>query len=545
MWKLNDEDRELLELEQKWESISHETEYPSWYERGDILNCDVLEGEEVENWEQRDDVDRQCSFFEQQKRNEAAIWNEPLGNTACSPAWEPRSFAVVPEQVRVQMKPAESQVLEGTVVLEKKSLLPFDVVQELIRREKIVIHRNAIYFYDGRIFRLMVREEMERLIVDLCRGQVEKVGTPSFVKNIYDALYREPTICEPDFEASPDHLVFEDGVLNLKTGAFHGHTPSICATSMLRVNYQRGCQLGCPSFDRFVRDIADGDVQLEQRIWEALGYIFTQDHRAKCFFLLQGPPDSGKSVLGDFVRVCYERDAVSALDLRSLSKNFAKADLIGKSLCIDLDLSAAVIDDGAISELKKLTGRDLLSTDIKYMSRVSFVNTAKILYASNHPVLGTGVDEAFLRRMIVIPLKKTIPKEKQDFYLREKLANERDAVVVKALRFYKNLRARNYEFSGNYEANSTITTSEDLVSKLCRFYLECCELAEGWTPTEVLYSAFVAKYGEICTKRTFSEKLNVVLKNFGVKAEKDRQRINGKGNPVYGFEGIRIRCMQV
>ena len=147
-------------------------------------------------------------------------------------------------------------------------------------------------------------------------------------------------------------------------------------------------------------------------------------------------------------RGCINQEAVSSLDLHSFGKNFALADLIGKRLCIDLDLPANCINGGAVSLLKKLTGGDLLSTDIKYMPRINFINTAKFLFATNHPILVDTPDEAFWQRMIVIPFVNSIPREQQDHGLLDKFEAERSAIVVKALGYYRQLRANNYIFTG-------------------------------------------------------------------------------------------------
>lgn len=362
------------------------------------------------------------------------------------------------------------------------------------------------------------------------------------MEQVFKFLQLEPSICDDDLVPSPDVLVFLDGVLNLKTGTFSLHTPDIFSTGYLNASYKSGKRKSCPCFDQFVADIADNDPLLVQRIWVAVGYTLTQDYRAKVFILFQGVPDSGKSVLGNFIRGCINPEGSTSLDLHSFGKNFALADIVGKRLCIDLDLPGGIINERAASFLKKMTGGDLLSTDVKYMPRVSFVNTAKLLFGTNHAIFTPIDDSAFSRRIVVIPFTKSIPQSEQDLNLLASLEAERDAVVVKALSAYYKLRDNQYIFSGDFKVNDTIADGEKLCDEILQFFNQDCEeQVDTWTPTDVFYEKFIEKYGEICAKNIFSETFWTVVKAVLPSVEKRRGRVNGKGNPVYGYLGIRLR----
>lgn len=419
----------------------------------------------------------------------------------------------------------------------------YDVAQELLARETILIHRDAVYFFDGLIYRLMKKEEILRLIVRHCRSAVKEVGAPNFVQDIYKFILSEPNICVQKFEPSPDEVVFLDGVCDLRTLRLKPHTPMTYSTRLLQVNYQQGIGKGCPNFDRFVKSIAQGNRTLEHRIWQALGYLLVEDQRAKCFILLQGVHDSGKSVFGRFVKSFFDMDSISGLELHALDGNFSKSDLMGKALWLDLDLPSGALKEKAISELKKITGGDPLSADIKYMPRATFINRAKVLFATNHALLSDACDEAFERRIIVIPFTRTIPQDEQDFDLDAKLWQERDAVAVKAIHAFLDLKASKYQFAGNYPINAIVSPGEDLVSKIMSFVSEHCEEAERWVPTDVFYAAFTSIYGPICNKNTFSERFYLCSLSIYPHVSRKRDRLNPKGNPLNGYKGISLKSI--
>ena len=52
-----------------------------------------------------------------------------------------------------------------------------------------------------------------------------------------------------------------------------------------------------------------GDNLLAQRIFEVIGYLLVSDSSKKYFFLFQGAADSGKSILANFIRGCFNPEA--------------------------------------------------------------------------------------------------------------------------------------------------------------------------------------------------------------------------------------------
>lgn len=444
---------------------------------------------------------------------------------------EPTPQALKKPETSAQKSPKE----------KPKKLTPRDVANVFCTAEDIVITGNAMYWFDEIIYRLMAKEDMRRLIVEKCRSAVEQIGTSGFVEDVFRCVFDEPRICQRDIQPSPDELVFLDGVLNLKTGSFTKHSPKIFATSYLTVNYRNGLTTSCPRFDNFVATISNGNPVLERRIWEMLGYIFTQDQRGKVFFVLQGPSDSGKSILGNFVRKCFNKEAVSSLELHSLGKDFSKSDLIGRRLCLDLDLPAGPINVNAVNNLKKLTGSDPVTTNVKYMPYVSFLNTAKFLYATNHALYYEYTDGAFERRIVVIPFTKVIPQSEQNFDLLSQLEQEKDAVAVKALSFYYELRERHYIFSGDFTINATVSGGVNLPDLVAQFFNESCMEADVWTSTSEFYEEFCRQHGMMCAMNTFSEVLYLIAKGAYPSVEKKRGRINGQGNPVGGYLGLALR----
>lgn len=500
---------------------------------------------------------------DQRIAQEAAIWGnvvpfaQPINqigrmihvaNTYLPPEVKPQvEPSTEPEPKQKDEKP-QSNAQSETEPIQKKGAAkrpsPYDVAQALMDQETFLIHREAVYYFDGIVYRVLMKGEMLRLIVRHCRSAVKEVGSTKFVDEIYKFILNEPNICCREFEPSPDEVVCLDGVLNLNTMRLKPHTPATHSTRLLQISYSEGARRDCPYFDQFVRNIAQGDRVLERRIWQALGYLLVEDQRAKCFILLQGVHDSGKSVFGRFVKSLFDSDSISGLELHALSGNFSKSDLMGKALWMDMDLPSGALKETVVSELKKITGGDPLSADIKYMPRATFINRAKSLFATNHALLSDVSDEAFERRMVVIPFTRTIPQAEQDFDLDFKLWQERDAVAVKAIHAFLDLRANKYQFAGDYPINSVVSHEEDLISKVMCFVCEHCVEANSWAPTDLFFAEFVSIYGQICNKNIFSAHFFLCARSLYPQIGKRRKRVTSDGNPVYGYDGIALKAKQ-
>lgn len=233
--------------------------------------------------------------------------------------------------------------------------IAYAVTQELLARVKIKILGEAIYSYTGHFYQHITAENLRRLIMALCRSQVESEGNSRLVEEVYRLLMVEPTICEKPEQISSYLVSFTNGVLDLKTGQLHPHDPRFNTYYEIDAKYAAFSQAH-PVFDKFVMSLTRGDPDMALRILEIIGYCLVPDTKGKVFFVFQGVPDSGKSVLAAFIRGCFNNDATVAMDILSLGERFAASSLIGKQLCTSMDLPSTALSSKTVSTFKQLTG---------------------------------------------------------------------------------------------------------------------------------------------------------------------------------------------
>ena len=250
-----------------------------------------------------------------------------------------------------------------------------------------------------------------------------------------------------------------------------------------------------PFFDHMVETAAQGDSGFEQRLLECLGVILT-GYPCKRFFVFEGPSDSGKSQLARFLREILGTTSCFAVnDIEQFSARFLTGMLPGKLLCVCSDVSDKPLTPKAVGLIKQLTGDDLILGERKYRDANVFENTAKLLFLTNFPlqIWGARLDPAFLKRMVKIPFRYSVPEEDQIPDLYRHFLYEAGGIIWKALQALESLIERGGTFTSLSNESDmhdveAVPTQQDLVRQ---FIQERCKLREGAsTPIDVLWKAY-------------------------------------------------------
>lgn len=497
------------------------------------------------------DQAREFELFDPEYPVEELEAQEEADANQCLPAPVQANTTQSVALVKTSGSPAQAiQPVRGTVlsrsvqnaVRGRVGITPYEAAQGLMQTIPMFCIGKSWLVYQQGYYTLKSSENVKRIIMEVCRPAVEQCGSANFVDQIFKILKTEPKLfIQPDFNRNC--VAFDDCVLDLDRWERIMPTPAILVTTHLRASLSRGERTDCPEFKRFLADVTLGNPVLQERIWQAFGYLLVPDQHGKAIILLQGRKHSGKSVLVNVVKRCFDDELVVTLSVNEFDRRFATSSLYGKKLCVDADLSDERLDRTAVSVLKKLTGADSISGDVKFGDYLQFENSAKFLYGSNHVVLLPNKDAAFYDRLVVIPFARTVPSDERDFRLEEKLNAERDAIIFQALAAYRRLVKSNYRFAGDFPINAvTEDGGERIADSVSHFLREDCEIALGvWTPTGTLYAAFVRKFGNLCSDKSFSGLLFSIALSAGYPVGKDKDRTSPKANSVWGFENLKLK----
>ena len=201
----------------------------------------------------------------------------------------------------------------------------------------------------------------------------------------------------------------------------------------------------CPLFLRYLESmLAEEEIFLIQEI---MGCLRLPVNKAQKSFVFVGALNAGKSTLLNVVQeILLGSENVLNIPWQNLSDRFNRVELFDKLANIFADLPSKSIDDNGM--FKALTGEDFITAERKNKDPFSFRPYARFLFSCNEIPRNYGDrSEGFYRRLLIIRFEKSVPKAKRDPNLAEKLAAERDGILMWALTGLKRLIASGYVFS--------------------------------------------------------------------------------------------------
>lgn len=346
--------------------------------------------------------------------------------------------------------------------MEKERFNAADGVKKILSKKVLVVYNKAVYEYVGTHYSLRDADDLNRMVREVLKSETDIKGSFAFIKDITRHISTDAPKVNFDFSSIGNRVMFKNGVFNLETYGLEPHSIHFCNTHALAVPYLN-CDIPTPIFDRYIYDMSCGDMVLVKRIWETLGYLISNDTKAKRIALFIGSGNTGKSLFGKIVGKMFDCGGVSACSIDDLKNNFIGTRLVNSAVNICMDLPSSTIDSSAAAMLKRLSGGDLINGEIKYMSNFEYMYTGHLLFGSNYLPKLNYDDPAFAERLLIIPCFNPIPKEHQDPYLCEKItANELPVIASKAAHFFGAVKRNKYVFTGDDKYN---VTSEELYTK--------------------------------------------------------------------------------
>ncbi|WKZ17748.1 MAG: phage/plasmid primase, P4 family [Candidatus Jettenia sp. CY-1] len=292
-------------------------------------------------------------------------------------------------------------------------------------------------------------------------------------------------------DGDPFLLNCQNGTIDLRIGKLRAHNPKDFITKVIPVEYNPNAE--CPIWINFLGTIFYWNYDIIRFIQRAVGYSLTGSTSEQCLFLLHGTGSNGKStfvktvskLLGDFAQAAdFETFLVGSND-GGIRNDLAR--MKGKRF-----ISAVETDAGkrlAETVIKQLTGGDTISARFLFAEYFDFLPTFKIWLAANHKPNIRGTDHAIWRRIKLIPFNVTIPDEKQDKGLDEKLAAELPGILAWALQGCVEWQGGGLQTPD--EVKNATNEYRNEMDVLQAFLEECCIINdEVKAKTGVLYEGY-------------------------------------------------------
>lgn len=486
--------------------------------------------------------EKKCNIWQPKKgKNIAEGYGRPLNE--CNVQYSVRSMA---EQA-TQTEQSESLTLSRTTPKETARSYGANYSLEEYSRELLAIAKlinvgNRLYIYNGICYESCdVNDLIAFYRNHIDRGLYGAKYLKAF-RELYPYLLTDSRLLADESNMAPAEYCFlANGIFDVKRQRLMKHTENMVAFSSVNARYVENPV--CRRFEQFLNEVTGGDKTLIRLCWYVLAYICMQSMDAKAFFVLGTAKNSGKSLIGKLIQRLFPPKHVSAIALNDMNKEFSLAPIVGAAVNINMDLPKGRLNNAAVSKVKLLTGGDLMTISEKFVPEFTYLNRAKLMFGTNHPItLADGDDDAFWSRMVFVPFMYSVPPERQNPRLLDELLKEKDSIVSKALQYGRHLIEDSYIFPSTPESRSYVASwRDDYQYFIDRFLGECCDTSDAMARESMdnLYRA----YCRFCELNGETERSRGILKSCieqrrGVKHLKSR--IDNAVNPKSAFTGIKL-----
>lgn len=428
--------------------------------------------------------------------------------------------------------------------MKKKKITPEDILGKLLDK-KIIARRGAQLYCRG-------ANSWKPISTDgactFLRGQIPEEDalevSTNTVKEVVQRVRQLDKFEISDGELAPDHLLrCKNGVVNLLTGKFE----TTVTGEFLYCNdfdYIPEATLEMATeFAKFCETSLDRDGVKRRLLLQIMGYCISELQIAKAGFFLIGESNSGKSIILELVQAIVGDDYVTNIPFDKLGNRFNKSRLVLSRVNICTELAGGKMKD--VEFFKLVTAHERITADNKGEAPFEFRVRTKLLTAGNvMPEIPeiTGA-EALLYRMVILRFNSSIPPEKQDKMLLEKLLKEKDIIFSLAVKELVMLEKNGFSFAEPEDSMAFKAVIKDSVNSVEKFVEEMCILSpDGKVHLRDLWGEYL-KY---CDENGLEVKIKVtqfVQKILCFKGV-TRGKFRLQSKPLSGFRGIEMNARE-
>jgi len=390
-----------------------------------------------------------------------------------------------------------------------------------------------------------IPENQEELSV---RGCINDKSFPlissSKIKEVVNLIKQDPgmqrSIVEDNIKIS-QYLNTADGVLDLSERKVLYDTP-YPFNYWVNFKYKPNARIeDAPMFLAYLKSSLDYVTNPEKAklLLEIFGYCVSSCIGAKSGFFLIGKPDSGKSVMLEFLNRVVGEEFSSHIPLDKMGSRFNRAVLSMARVNFSPELKNNKIND--LDFFKSITSNEMVTGELKMKMPFTFKALTKLVCAGNTmPIIGeTDGTDAVFNRMVFLRFNNSIPKDKRDYELIDKLLGERDYICSMAIDALIDLKARNYKFT---EPKDSIKLKDQYVksqNSVQDFIENCCVINKvSRVHLVTLWNAYNKYCVQNCyepnvSKHQFSQQICMIDS-----VSKDRFRIDNES--LWGINGMEL-----
>ena len=337
------------------------------------------------------------------------------------------------------------------------------------------IVQQMVFNFSPKMFRAGLFMDDEQMQMEFEKSVLRFESYPRMMY-LYNYLKSANEISVKPTELDLNKYLFnaEKNTINLKTGESKEPEQKDLITKKSLFVYDKNAK--CPTWEMFLMQIFNNDLDLIHFVQKALGYTLSGDISEQCMFILFGSGSNGKSTLLNVIQNLFGDYAVSTITDTFMKKNSEQTNDLARLKNTRLVIASEAEENKPMSEslIKQITGGDKITARFLYGEYFEFLPTFKIFMATNHKPKISGGDNGIWRRIKLIPFTVSIPEEKRDKHLQEKLLEENAGILNWLLESYRMWEKEGLkEPDAVREANDEYRFDMDIVQN---FITECLDI---------------------------------------------------------------------
>jgi len=315
----------------------------------------------------------------------------------------------------------------GDVTNAKYQILAVRQIMEFAKRNKWGLCKNQgfTYLYNGAYWKNIDADDIE----DFLGKAAGKLGVPwdkaehfAWRKELYKQFLSSAHLPAPERGKNTVLVNLENGTLEIdiatKELSLRDFDSSDFLTFQLPFRYDY--EAPCPIFQKYLEEILP-DPESQRALSEFLGYVFidTSILKLEKALLLYGTGANGKSVFYDVVRKLLGDHNTSEYSLESLTNNsgYQRAMIANRLVNYASEINGKLES----SVFKQLVSGEPVEARLPYQNPQIITQYAKLIFNCNELPKEVEKTHAFFRRFQIIPFDVTVPDEKQDKELANKI----------------------------------------------------------------------------------------------------------------------------
>lgn len=276
-------------------------------------------------------------------------------------------------------------------------------------------------------------------------------------------------------------IVFKGTAVNVMTGNGTTPTPDKLYTSY--IPHSIGASEDTPTFDKLFKDWAGEEYMT---LYEIFAYCMLDDYPIHRAFPFTGTGRNGKS---EFIRLLTKfigKDNCVSTSLDKLANSrFETAKLYKRKVAIIAETDAGV--QMKTSVMKGLTGGDTIGAEFKGLNGFDFLNTAKIIIATNSMPPTKDKTDGFYRRFLITPFDNEF--EETGSVISTITDTEFSNMVRKCIGILRNVLDDGFTHDGDVDHRRAMYEIKS--NPIGTFLKDCCDIDDDHnTPLWYLFKKF-------------------------------------------------------